>query len=186
MHEGSTIKQSEHNRKLCSKSSPLVNLFYPLGMATFSVYVSKADFRFNCAHFIAFKGFRERLHGHNYRLSIKITGTESIGDDGYVIDFGDIKKATRKLCKTINEYFLCPMKSDALSITEIDNQICLVCEDGSKFSFPRKDVQMLPLVHSSAEELSHYFWCKIIRFVSYSIIIIVIIMSIFLHLLTSD
>ena len=134
-------------------------------MATFSVYVSKADFRFNCAHFIAFKGFRERLHGHNYRLSIKITGTECIGDDGYVIDFGDIKKATRKLCKSINEYFLCPMKSDALSITEVDNQICLECEDGSKFSFPRKDVQMLPLVHSSAEELSHYFWCKIIRFV---------------------
>lgn len=127
------------------------------------MFVSKADFRFNCAHFIAFKGFRERLHGHNYLLSIKITGTDTIGDDGYVIDFGDIKKATRKLCKQMNEYFLCPMKSDVLTITEVDQQVCLVCEDGSNFSFPRKDVMMLPIMHSSAEELSHYFWCKIIR-----------------------
>ena len=61
---------------------------------------------------------------HDCRLSIRITGSETIGDDGYVIDFGDIKKATRKLCKALNEYFICPMKSDALEITEIDNQVC--------------------------------------------------------------
>jgi 6-pyruvoyltetrahydropterin/6-carboxytetrahydropterin synthase len=133
-------------------------------MTQFSVFVSKADFRFNCAHFIAYKGFRERLHGHNYRLSVKLIGTDSIGHDGYVIDFGDIKKATRKLCKEMNEYFLCPIKSDALAITEVDQQICIVCEDGSQFSFPKKDCKLLPIMHSSAEELSHYFWCRIIRF----------------------
>jgi 6-pyruvoyltetrahydropterin/6-carboxytetrahydropterin synthase len=132
-------------------------------MTQFSVFVSKADFRFNCAHFIAFKGFRERLHGHNYRLSVKLIGKESLGHDGYVIDFGDIKKATRKLCKAMNEFFLCPMKSDALTITEVDQQICIACEDGSQFSFPKKDCQLMPVMHSSAEELSHYFWCRIIR-----------------------
>ena len=132
-------------------------------MATFSVFVSKADFRFNCAHFIAYKGFRERLHGHNYRVSIKLTGIESLCDDGYVMDFGDIKKATRKLCKALNEYFICPIKSDVLTISEVDAQICLLCEDGTSFSFPKGDVAILPIVHSSAEELSHYFWCKIIR-----------------------
>ena len=104
-------------------------------MATFSVFVSKADFRFNCAHFIAYKGFRERLHGHNYRVSIKLTGIESLCDDGYVMDFGDIKKATRKLCKALNEYFICPIKSDVLTISEVDAQICLLCEDGTSFSF---------------------------------------------------
>jgi dihydroneopterin triphosphate aldolase (PTPS-III) / 6-pyruvoyltetrahydropterin synthase len=134
-------------------------------MATFSVFVSKADFRFNCAHFISFKGFRERLHGHNYRLSIKITGSDTIGDDGYVIDFGDIKKSTRRLCKELNEYFIAPMKSDTLSFSEVDKQLCIVCEDGSTFSFPKTDVKMLPIIHSSAEELSHYFWCRIIRLV---------------------
>lgn len=136
-------------------------------MPLFSVYVSKGDFRFNCAHFIAFKGFRERLHGHNYRLSVKITGVDTIGHDGYVIDFGDIKKATRKLCKAMNEFFICPMNSDVLEISEVDSQMCLVCEDGSEFSFPKKDVLALPIVHSSAEELAHYFWCQLIRYLRY-------------------
>ena len=31
-------------------------------MANFQVTVSKADFKFNCAHFIAYRGFRERMH----------------------------------------------------------------------------------------------------------------------------
>jgi 6-pyruvoyltetrahydropterin/6-carboxytetrahydropterin synthase len=132
-------------------------------MSEFSVFVSKADFKFNCAHFISFKGFRERLHGHNYALSVKVTGADSIGPDGYVIDFGDVKKATRQFCKELNEYFICPMNSDTMTISEVDGQICLECEDGAKFSFPKSDCALLPLIHSSAEELSHYFWCKIVR-----------------------
>ncbi len=43
--------------------------------------MSKEDFKFNCSHFIAFEGFRERLHGHNYRISIKVVGTNAIGKD---------------------------------------------------------------------------------------------------------
>ena len=54
----------------------------------FEVFVSKEDFKFNCAHFISFKGFRERLHGHNYRLSVRAIGSKRLGDDGYLIDFG--------------------------------------------------------------------------------------------------
>ncbi|RHZ22112.1 hypothetical protein DYB26_005474, partial [Aphanomyces astaci] len=77
----------------------------------YRVFVSKDYMKFNAAHFIAFKvhellamvvvgdrcvcvwlqGFRERLHGHNYRMSVTITG-DRIGHDGYLVDFGDIKK----------------------------------------------------------------------------------------------
>ena len=65
-------------------------------MATFSVYVSKADFRFNCAHFIAFKGFRERLHGHNYQLRVTLTGRPS-PKDGMIRDFDEIKRTVTEL-----------------------------------------------------------------------------------------
>jgi len=34
----------------------------------FEVSVSREDIKFHCAHFVAYKGFRERLHGHNYTL----------------------------------------------------------------------------------------------------------------------
>lgn len=132
-------------------------------MAEFDVFVSKADFKFNCAHFIIFDGFRERLHGHNYQMSVRVTGEGHVGNDGYLIDFGDIKKVARLLCKEMNEYFICPMRSPELSIVDVDGQICIECPDGAKFSFPKRDCVLLPVLHSSAEELSHYFWCMIIK-----------------------
>lgn len=129
----------------------------------FVIEVSKADMKFNCAHFIAYRGFRERLHGHNYTMSIKVIGSETLSKEGYLIDFGDLKRAARTLCKSLNEYFICPMNSDVIQIVESDTQLCLTCEDGAVFSFPRSDCMKLPLVHSSAEEISHYVWCRLIR-----------------------
>lgn len=132
-------------------------------MAEFDIFVSKEDFKFNCAHFIAYKGFRERLHGHNYHASVKVTGSAELSPDGYLIDFGDIKKAARAICKELNEYFILPMLSDAMTISEEDSQICLTCEDGAKFSIPKTDCAILPIYHSSAEELAHYLYCTIVR-----------------------
>ena len=134
-------------------------------MAQFEVNVSKADFKFNCAHFIAFKGFREKLHGHNYTASIRVIGGENIGRDGYVIDFGDIKRVARKVCKQLDELFLCPMNSDVLKI-DIDDEhdiVTIICEDGARFLFPKTDCALLPIAHSSAEEISRYIWIKIVK-----------------------
>ena len=43
--------------------------------------------------------------------------------DGYVVDFGDIKKHTRKICKELNEHFICPCSSDVLDIQSTDDQV---------------------------------------------------------------
>jgi 6-pyruvoyltetrahydropterin/6-carboxytetrahydropterin synthase len=42
-------------------------------------------------------------------------------------------------------------------------QVCIECEDGAQFSIPRSDCAMLPLVHSTAEELAHYLWIRLVR-----------------------
>jgi len=120
----------------------------------FEVYVSRDDFKFNAAHFMAYPGFRERLHGHNYRVSVRVEG--GLHPDGYVIDFGDIKRATRALCQEMNERVLIPADSDCLSIAHEDGQIEVICEDGARFSFPDDDCIVLPIAHSSAEELAAY------------------------------
>lgn len=134
-------------------------------MTEFEVFVSKADFKFNCAHFIIYNGFRERLHGHNYQLSVRVTGSDQIGVDGYLIDFGDVKKEARKMCKALNEFFICPANSPNMQVTEEDEgvSLCLRCDDGSRFIFPKADVAMLPIAHSSVEELAHYFWVEMLR-----------------------
>lgn len=120
----------------------------------FKVHVSKDYMKFNAAHFIAYKGFREKLHGHNYRLAVTITG--AVGPDGYVVDFGEIKKISRVICKDLNESFLVPMNSDALKITFDASNVHIETEDQAKFSFPKADCSLLPIVHSSAEELAIY------------------------------
>jgi 6-pyruvoyltetrahydropterin/6-carboxytetrahydropterin synthase len=132
-------------------------------MAQFELFVSKADFKFSCAHFIIHEGGRERLHGHNYQLSVRILGGDTLCSDGYLIDFGQVKKEVRNLCKDINESFICPVKSPHLRITRADDTVCLDCIDGSRFVFPRQDCTLLPLFHSSVEELAHYFWFTLVE-----------------------
>ena len=44
----------------------------------FEIVVSKNDLKFSCAHFIAYENYRERIHGHNYNLTLRIIGEVSI------------------------------------------------------------------------------------------------------------
>ncbi|CEM13773.1 unnamed protein product [Vitrella brassicaformis CCMP3155] len=141
--------------------------------ATFDVGVSSPDFKFSCAHFVAYKGFRERLHGHNYTLGIRLGGP--VGSDGYVMDFGDLKRVAREVCKELNEHLLVPMKSDVLHISfcyppNYDSKISdpnkqnvnITTEDGAFFSLPKSDCALLPIVHSTAEELCVYIWQRVV------------------------
>lgn len=208
--------------------------------AKFEINVFKDTFKFNASHFVAYSGFRERLHGHSYRASVKLIGGNKIGRDGYVLDFGCVKSAVAAVCKTMNEYFLVPMLSEVLKITVEEaegsdetgdgSKICgdcgsnnntcvkleeeqiqmnkrrrtnnnadcvkikledestnggdditleeeqtkkqqrsnypgsvtIVCEDGSTFVFPRQDCLLLPIMHSTAEELAIYLYGKIL------------------------
>jgi 6-pyruvoyl-tetrahydropterin synthase len=121
--------------------------------AAFTVHVTKDYLKFNAAHFIAYKGFREALHGHNYRVSVDVEG--ALGAHGYVLDFGLVKRAARRVCERLDEKVLLPARSDCLRIREEGGQV-IVAYDADEFRFPRADVVLVPIVHSSAEELAHY------------------------------
>ncbi|KAF1786047.1 6-pyruvoyl tetrahydropterin synthase/QueD family protein [Phytophthora cactorum] len=137
------------------------------------VHLSKDYMKFDAAHFIACKaddrkyrydevlyslavwqGFREKLHGHNYRLAVTITG--QVGSDGYVLDLGEIKRISQVICKDLNEAFLVPMKSDALKISGDAANVHIITEDMATFRYDceNADCSLLPIVHSSAEELA--------------------------------
>ncbi|HYC57595.1 MAG TPA: 6-carboxytetrahydropterin synthase [Candidatus Binatia bacterium] len=125
----------------------------------YEVFVSKDSFKFNAAHFIAYPGFRERLHGHNYRVSVRVEGP--LGADGYVVDFGEIKRAANAVCRQLNERVIVPMRSDVLSIERKDGQIVLECQDGARFTFPESDCALLEIRHSSAEELAAFICLRL-------------------------
>jgi dihydroneopterin triphosphate aldolase (PTPS-III) / 6-pyruvoyltetrahydropterin synthase len=126
----------------------------------FRVHVTKDYLKFNAAHFIAYKGFREALHGHNYRVSVDVEG--HLGDEGYVLDFGIVKDVARRVCKRLDEKTLIPARSDCLRVRQAEGQL-IVNYESDEFRFPSDDAVLLPIVHSSAEELAQYLLGEIRR-----------------------
>lgn len=186
--------------KRCQKqlAAMQIQLATASNQTQFEINVSKDTFKFNASHFVAYHGFRERLHGHSYRASVKLLGSHQIERDGYVLDFGCVKSVAKDVCKELNEYFLVPTLSDVLKITveeDRDNDqtgkrvcgechdhddggvkvekpnsskkypgnVAIECEDGSTFLFPRQDCLLLPIMHSSAEELAVYLFGKMME-----------------------
>jgi 6-pyruvoyl-tetrahydropterin synthase len=120
----------------------------------YSVVVAKEYLKFAAAHFIAYPGFREPLHGHNYQVSVRIEA--DLGPEGYVLDFGVVKRLARDLCDELDERTIVPERSDCLTVDTQDGVVTLVTETGQRFAFPATDCAVLPIVHSSAEELAAY------------------------------
>jgi 6-pyruvoyl-tetrahydropterin synthase len=120
----------------------------------YSVVVAKEYLKFAAAHFIAYPGFREPLHGHNYQVSVRVEA--DLGPDGYVLDFGLVKRAAKALCDELDERVILPARSDCLTVTAAVDGVEAVTASGERFRFPAADVRLLPIVHSSAEELAAY------------------------------
>ena len=125
----------------------------------YSVVVAKDYLKFAAAHFIAYPGFREPLHGHNYQMSVRVEA--DLGPDGYVLDFGVVKRVARALCEELDERVIVPERSDCLRVTVDADQVVVVVEDGGRFQFPAGDVRLLPIVHSSADELAAHLLSRL-------------------------
>lgn len=121
----------------------------------FSIRVAKENLKFSCAHFIAYPGFREPLHGHNYQVEVRLEG--HLAGTGYVLDFGLVKKLTKEIVDRLDQRTLIPERSDCLKIERGADRVA-VRYDNEEFVFPARDVALLPIVHSSAEELARFIW----------------------------
>jgi dihydroneopterin triphosphate aldolase (PTPS-III) / 6-pyruvoyltetrahydropterin synthase len=122
------------------------------GPQRYSVVVAKDYLKFAAAHFIAYPGFREPLHGHNYQVSVRVEA--DLGADGYVLDFGLVKRIAKALCEELDERVIVPAASDCLAVDVGDAVVTMTTADGDRFQLPRRDCAVLPIVHSSAEELA--------------------------------
>ena len=124
----------------------------------FSINVAKENLKFSAAHFIAYPGFREPLHGHNYQVGVRVEGR--LANTGYVLDFGLIKKIAKEIVDRLDERTIIPARSDCLKIEGPSAGKVRVCYEQDEFILPASDVAMLPIVHSSAEELARYIWSE--------------------------
>lgn len=92
----------------------------------YSINVNKHSFRFNSAHFLV-KPW-ESLHGHNYKVALKIKSNQkyflphkiNLGNnqlkDGMVLDFTFISPFLTKICNELHHKILIPNACELLLI----------------------------------------------------------------------
>ncbi|MCL1985368.1 MAG: 6-carboxytetrahydropterin synthase, partial [Betaproteobacteria bacterium] len=106
------------------------------------ITVEKGNLSFSAAHFISLAGKCERIHGHNYAVSVTFVG--SLTDDRYVFDFVECKRLVKKLCDRLDHRFLLPRKNSCVTVSEADGEVEIRLKD-RRYIFPRQDVLELEL-----------------------------------------
>ncbi len=106
---------------------------------------------FSAGHFVSEGGKCERLHGHNYQVTVRISG--EINSQGMVIDFRVIKAHLRGLCKEWDHRVLLPAHSSQIKIIT-SGELTEVKTPDREYSFPTKDVLILDIIETTAEELA--------------------------------
>ena len=118
-----------------------------------SIYVKNGKMSFSAAHFVMGTEYCESLHGHNYDVEIEISG--NLDDFGMVIDFREVKKKVRSLCKTLDHRVLLPGNSESIDVQEKGESV-EVFVMGKRYCFPIEDCVILPFTATTAEFLAEY------------------------------
>lgn len=117
------------------------------------VIVEKGYLSFSAAHFISFMGKCERLHGHNYGVSVELEG--GLTEDAYVFDFVLLKRIVREICESLDHRFLLPEVSEGLDVRPGEAEWEILYED-RRYVLPAADVLPLPVDNITAERLAEY------------------------------
>lgn len=125
-------------------------------MESWHIFLDKEYFKFSCAHFLIFAdGSKERLHGHNYHVSVEIEG--DLGEAGLVIDFLDAKPVVRELCDFLDEHWIVPGEHPELKIDHQAGGHTEVIYRDAHYRVPTDEIRVLPVNNSSVENLATWF-----------------------------
>jgi 6-pyruvoyltetrahydropterin/6-carboxytetrahydropterin synthase len=119
----------------------------------------KAGLRFSGCHIIPEHGVCNRLHGHTYTIHTHIHG--SLNDQGFILDFGIIKDALRKIISELDHRLLIPELNKNLKITKSDPvEIAL---ENRRYLIPQSDVVFLNIQSATAEQLAEYILERVLN-----------------------
>ena len=119
-----------------------------------TIEIHKQYLHFSVAHFTIFSATkRERLHGHNFRVAVSITG--EVDDNGLCFDYAIYKKLLRDLCVRFDEYTLIAKNSPYLTITS-DEQYHYIKHNDITMPLLKAETMLLPVLNVTIEEMSKY------------------------------
>ena len=120
--------------------------------------INREDFNFSAAHIFINNNKIERLHGHNYHITVEVEG--NLNNDFYLIDFRKIKKIIKDICKSLNHRTLIPKLNPMIKISHSEEYVRL--EINKKFmQLFSEDVYFFPLPNVSTELISLFFFNKV-------------------------
>lgn len=126
-----------------------------------TLFIDKESHKFSAAHYTIFSSNeRERLHGHNYSVSVRIVAP--IGPNGFSADYNVYKSRLKALCDDLDEYLLLAGDSPHQSIDEA-GAYYRVAFAGEEMMFLRSDTQVLPISNATVEEFSHYLLQRLLQ-----------------------
>ena len=120
---------------------------------SWSISVHKDYLKFSAAHFLIFPdGTAEQLHGHNYKVYVDVqTGLDQ---HGLVLNFKEIKPLIRELVDSLDEHVLIPGQHPVLTARPTADGQMEIRYGARFYSIPAKEVIVLPISNSSAENLA--------------------------------
>lgn len=83
------------------------------------------EFHYDSAHYLPMvpEGHKcGRMHGHTYHLTVTIQG--DVRDDGFIVDFADLKQAVEPVVKQLDHYLL----NDIIDNPTVENQLTWLWE----------------------------------------------------------
>jgi 6-pyruvoyl tetrahydropterin synthase/QueD family protein len=120
---------------------------------SYKVIVERGYLEFSASHFITYGGKCERIHGHNYAVSVELEG--ELTEDSYLFDFVVLKRIVRDICDSLDHRFLLPLGNEHLEVREAGGGWDIVFRQ-RRYLLPVQDVLTLPIDNVTAERLAEY------------------------------
>lgn len=125
-------------------------------MSEITLHLFKQNLKFSSAHFLIFdEKSAEKLHGHNYQVSIDISCpmTTAADPSGYFVDFNVFKKYIKAKVDAWDEHILLPELQPEMKFTKNGASIEVRFRE-RYYVFPENEVIRLPVSNTSVEQLS--------------------------------
>ena len=131
-------------------------------MNIYGMRLYKDRFKFSAAHVTIFPdGTAERLHGHNYHMTVEITGERT--EMGMLYNPAKIKQRIDELCARLDEKTLLAEQNREMLIEPSNADHIRIEINKKRYEFPKSDIEVLPLINITMEALAHFIAMDLIE-----------------------
>jgi 6-pyruvoyltetrahydropterin/6-carboxytetrahydropterin synthase len=117
----------------------------------YRVRVTKDSLVFSAAHFITIADWCERLHGHNWRVAVEVSGPLDANE--FVVDFIALRDELMTIVQALDHSMLIPTEHPTMKVTTSESEVEVRFQE-RRWIFPKDECRLLPIPQTTAERLA--------------------------------